>query len=103
MNPSDLQRFWDKVDKKAGFSDNLDSRCWEWTGARTRDGYGRFKIDGKAVFAHRLSFLLATGLEPEQVLHKCNNRSCVRPLHLAAGDSKDNFIDLLLRRIQESE
>lgn len=102
MNSSDLQRFWEKVDRRAGFSDYLDSRCWEWTGARTRDGYGRFKIEGRTVLAHRLSFLLATGIEPEHVLHKCNNRSCVRPLHLAAGDSKDNFIDLLLRRIQDA-
>ena len=103
ISQSDLQRFWSKVNKRGPIQDHMDDRCWEWTGAKNADGYGRFSLRSKSSLAHRFSFLLATGDEPEQVLHRCNNRSCVRPNHLAAGDCKDNLIDLLLRRVRQSD
>jgi len=93
-----LQRFWSRVNKKGPTPDHLDSRCWVWTGSKDRDGYGRFSVKNKSTSSHRFSFLLATGEAPEQVLHKCHNRACVRPNHLAAGDCHDNLIDLLLRK-----
>ena len=48
--------------------------------------------------AHRFSFLLATGEEPEVVAHKCNNPNCVRPSHLEAGDSLTNMLDFVKRK-----
>ena len=48
-------------------------------------------------------FLLATGDEPEQVLHRCNNRSLRETQPLGNWDCKDNLIDLLLRRVRQSD
>jgi hypothetical protein len=97
-----LQRFWGKVNKRGPTPDHLDSRCWVWTGSKDRDGYGRFSVKGKSILSHRFSFLISTGESPEQVMHKCNNPSCVRPNHLAAGDCKDNLIDILVRRVRDA-
>ena len=99
MDPEGLRKFWLRVDKRGPTQDHLDTRCWSWTGTSNADGYGRFYYRGKDWLAHRLSFLLATGIEPKAVLHKCNNSACVRPSHLQAGDSKENLLDLLIDRI----
>ena len=96
-----LGKFWLKVDKRGATQDHMDSRCWEWLGAKSADGYGRFYYKGKDWRAHRLSFLLTTGKEPDAVLHKCNNPGCVRPSHLQAGDSKENLLDILIDRIYQ--
>ena len=52
--------------------------------------------------AHRASFLLAYGQEPEVVCHKCHNPSCVRPEHLYAGDDESNLIDIMLHKIRRN-
>ena len=101
MDSEALGRFWLKVDKRGPTQDHLDTRCWEWLGAKSVNGYGRFYYKGKHWRAHRLSFLLTTGKEPDAVLHKCNNPACVRPSHLQAGDSKENLLDILIDRIYE--
>ena len=51
--------------------------------------------------AHRASFLLAYGTEPEVVYHRCNVPNCVRPDHLYAGDSETNLIDIMLHKIRK--
>ena len=99
MDSEGLRKFWLRVDKRGPIQDHLDTRCWNWTGTTNADGYGRFYYRGKDWLAHRLSFLLATGIEPKVVLHKCNNAACVRPSHLQAGDSKENLLDILIDRI----
>ncbi len=99
MDSEALGKFWLKVDKRGPTQKKMDSRCWSWTGATTPEGYGRFHHKGKNWRASRLSFLLATGLEPEVVLHRCGNPNCVRPSHLQAGDTKENLLDLLIDRI----
>ena len=99
MDPEGLRKFWLRVDKRGPTQDHLDTRCWNWTGTSNAAGYGRFYYRSKDWLAHRLSFLLATGIEPTAVLHKCNNPACVRPSHLQAGDSKENLLDILIDRI----
>ena len=81
----------------------MDSRCWEWTGAKVGKGYGRFKMGKKLWAAHRVAFLFCYGQRPEVVCHKCHCPSCVRPDHLYAGDSETNVIDILVNRIRKNK
>lgn len=79
------QRFWDRVEK-------TDS-CWNWTGGNS-DGYGKFRLGDKKVFAHRYSFYLTHGYWPiNEVAHKCDNRSCVNPDHLEDKTHQENMTD----------
>jgi len=68
--------------------------CWEWQGAKDRDGYGQTRSQGR-VKAHRRAWEIVAGTIPAglYVLHRCNNASCVRPDHLYLGTALDNGID----------
>jgi len=84
-------RFWSKV--------RLDSRsrCWLWTAAVTKGGYGKFSVRRSTwAFAHRVSWSLARGPVKKGlfVCHKCDNPSCVRPTHLFLGTQRDNLRDM---------
>lgn len=80
--------------------------CWEWTAARTRDGYGSFwngeYINGVPgspvmVLAHRWAYEQFVGLIPDglSVLHHCDNPPCVRPDHLFLGTQRVNVHDCI--------
>lgn len=69
--------------------------CWNWSGMKSKTGYGQVKRDGKFLFAHRYSYLLHKGpLGDLFVLHKCDNRLCVNPKHLSLGTQKQNQQDM---------
>ncbi len=83
------ERFFRKVDKGDGLG------CWVWKGSTNEDGYGSFYYRGKVGRAHRASYSMFVGEIPKgiQVLHDCDNPSCVRPDHLFLGTQLDNIKD----------
>lgn len=92
-----VAKFWTKVDKSFG-----QDGCWIWNGYRDKKGYGRFSGEGKrTTLAHRFSFSIANGMQPSMnVLHRCDNTSCVNPAHLFLGTHADNMIDKVQKNRQ---
>lgn len=85
-------RFWPKVSKAAG------DECWEWTASLNSSGYGQLWIDGRPERAHRIAWMLSHGEMPQEwVLHRCDNRRCVRVSHLYVGSHSDNTRDMVER------
>jgi len=78
------------------FQVNPASGCWEWQGATNEHGYGLFWLRGRCRKAHRASLELLAGevlSRSEVVLHRCDNRLCVRPDHLERGNQARNCWD----------
>jgi hypothetical protein len=73
--------------------------CQEWTGGKSSRGYGVAWVKGRIVSAHRLSYMVHNGeiAEGEFILHRCDNRSCINPKHLLAGDAKANSLDMVTK------
>jgi hypothetical protein len=80
-----LARFDSKIDKES-------RPCWQWTAAKSSNGYGSFGVEGKSCHAHRLSYERYKGPIPAgfDIDHICRNRACVNPDHLEAVSRKDN-------------
>lgn len=81
-------------------SENGNNGCIFWTGAKTSDGYGSIKINGKSVGVHRLIGKIYLGLQDGSylmVLHKCDNPSCINSEHLYLGTQKENQKDCVER------
>ncbi len=73
------------------------SGCIEWTGALDQNGYGKIKIARKPIGTHVAAWRIANGGIPvpigHVVMHSCDNRKCVNPLHLSCGTQVDNMDD----------
>lgn len=77
-----------------------NSGCLIWVGHVNEDGYGRTSFNGKLKFAHRQAFENHNGVSlnrDQKILHKCDVRCCVNPLHLYIGTMADNMEDMVKR------
>lgn len=83
-------------------STSILDECWEWSGSRTADGYGR----RNSRYTHRLAWawshwdgngtwqdVLKTIPKGMHVLHRCDNPPCCNPDHLFLGTQADNNHD----------
>ena len=63
--------------------------CWLW-GHLLDNGYGRFWVDGRTEFAHRIAYELAVGPIPLRLhityvkTRGCITRACVNPIDIGA-------------------
>lgn len=71
--------------------------CWMYKGYKNELGYGRLRMNGKKVLAHRAMWELFEGEIPEGlcVLHKCDRPSCINISHLFLGTHADNVFDCI--------
>ena len=63
---------------------DLATKCWEWTAGKDKDGYGRHKVYGRTVFAHRWIYENLREQIPKGLVidHLCRNPGCVNPWHM---------------------
>lgn len=91
-------RLWAKV------ASVRPDECWNWTGAKDPNGYGRIQVmtNGKwgTQLAHRVASQLLKGAPPKELglCHSCDNPSCVNPAHLSPGTQLDNMSDAKRRQ-----
>ena len=92
------QRFWEKV----GPYDDPNV-CWLWIAATVRNSgklkYGRFRIDDRLVYPHRLSYemyhhvTIPKGMTIDHVKERgCTSTLCVNPHHLEVVTNRVNIL-----------
>jgi hypothetical protein len=88
--PNVLARFLAMVEEN-------EDGCWIWSGHTDPNGYGQFKVGGRAVWAHRAAYALfrrtiAAGREIDHHRRKCQP-GCVNPWHLKERSPLANATD----------
>lgn len=87
--------FWAKVDRGGPVPAHRPElgACWLWTGAQ-KNGYGRFTIRRRPVYAHRFAYELLVGPIPQglELDHLCRVTTCINPSHLEPVTHRKNVL-----------
>ncbi len=77
----------------------LNSGCWGWLAYIAPDGYAKMMAFGEQ-YAHRVSYILYKGplSEGDDVMHSCDNPSCVNPHHLSKCTHAENMADMASKK-----
>ena len=75
----------------------VDNGCWEWTAAKTSEGYGAIGKGSReegTVLAHRVMYEALVGPIPNGLVidHLCRNRGCVNPTHMEPVTTRENIL-----------
>lgn len=81
----------------AKYAVNEESGCWQWTAARSSNGYGKIQVHAgtqSSDYAHRVSYELHVGPIPAGLVidHLCRNKLCVNPAHLEPVTARENVL-----------
>lgn len=76
--------------------------CIPWTKCKSDEGYGYIRRNHRTLKAHRVAYCDHHGLSIDEIAgkvvrHKCDNPSCINPLHLELGTNADNVHDRTVR------
>lgn len=95
-DPTLWEKIFARLEKKDGA---LDTQCWEYRGARDKEGYGKVRVGKRISRANRVVYNLffAEALPDQVVRHKCDNPPCCNPDHLEVGSHIDNMKDMVDR------
>jgi len=71
-----------------------DDGCWVWTGATNGIGYGKLRVDGRIIYAHRAMYEREVGAIPEglELDHLCRVALCINPGHLEPVTCRINLL-----------
>lgn len=74
--------------------------CHPWIAGCDSHGYGRMKVNGRNVGAHRIGWELIHGPIPpgKRILHSCDNPPCQNPDHWFLGSQLDNMQDMAQKK-----
>ena len=98
FDSSVIDRFWSRVNKDGPVPEHNPELgpCWTWIGHLV-NGYGQFRLKNprRWIKANRFAWIAEYGEIGEglNVLHACDNASCVRLSHLFVGTQKENMKD----------
>lgn len=70
--------------------------CLNWPFAKTHEGYGKARYDGRSKGAHRIVCEVVHGAPPthnSEAAHICGNSSCVNPQHIRWASPAQNQAD----------
>lgn len=89
--PALPQRFWDKTrSEDTGYV----TPCLTWTGYKQPNGYGKFGLNRKSLYAHRVAYEALVGPIADGLMidHLCRNRACVNVEHMEAVTNQVNIL-----------
>ena len=78
-----------------------ESGCDEWTGTRTRKGYGLVSVHGTMRSTHRVAYEVFVGPIPDgiEIDHRCGNHACINAAHLRHATRNQNMQNLSRLRV----